>query len=267
MEANAFALADLRRRVEDKCGGGNAQRWKAGQKDAIELLLALVLGIEEQTAATKSQWLKCLRSAQKLGVEACGSAFVEWIVQVGGVKAAGNIVASNTRSNGHGAAENWTGRLDEWLNEGPAIPIPQLTATEAPDPDYVVVLCKRTSEGQGMPIASIAHQKLVQAFAQELFREERDAHRSMLRHEKDFEREVRRALMTARSRWRRRCREQSTYPLTFNEWVGENYSDGIFPDTPRMKAMTAEDWQDYVHKLGLEAEPPRRSSNRVGRLR
>jgi hypothetical protein len=64
-----------------------SNRWRADKKKPAEILLTLKLGLNDQTAATKSQWLKAIRAAKKAGVGPSEKTFFNWLKKQGGINA------------------------------------------------------------------------------------------------------------------------------------------------------------------------------------
>lgn len=211
-----------------------SNHWDASSKLPFDLLLVLLLGLSEKTKATKSQWLRTLKAARTAGVPAKQDDFIAWIEKTGGIDGVLRLgkKASQKRQTISQLAETVSGPQS-------ATPLSKvaLNCTQQKLPEgYALILVKESDQpGQMLPIHTIINESQIAAAlktaAAAIMKEQR-AETLLLEQEKqDVVRKINKKFRV-RFNARKKTKVGKDFPLTFDEFLGEELSDDdvLLPD-------------------------------------
>ena len=139
-----------------------SNKWDASRKHPFDLLLVLLLGLKEETKATKSQWLRTLEAAKKTKLSPSQEAFAVWIKKSGGIAGVLKTGKKHARVQQTIAqlAEQLPGQYDDYNG------LPSMTAKatlKCHDDDFLegfaLVLVREADEqGKVFPVATVVNE-------------------------------------------------------------------------------------------------------------
>lgn len=160
VEGNNRAKYDLVQRVQKNPSVKDNPHWDATKKKADELLIALFLGIREETKVTKSQWISALRAGQKHNIQATHGAFSTWLETVGGIKGARQSIAKvrQDKLDFPTLVEKLAALYDE---QAEPISVPHPISNKNWPADLGIVIVKRIDKNTAIPIVTIQNESLL----------------------------------------------------------------------------------------------------------
>ena len=215
-------------------GVKQSNHWDPSSKRPFDLLLVLLLGLSEKTKATKSQWLRTLNAARTAGVPAKQNDFIAWIEKTGGIDSVLKLGKQALQK------RQTISQLAE------AVPEPEGATTLSKDalncaqqilPEgYALILVKESDQpGQMLPIHTIINETQIAAAlksAAAAITKEQQAQTLLWEQEKqDVVRKINKKFRV-RYNARKKTKVGKDFPLTFDEFLGEELSDDdvLLPD-------------------------------------
>lgn len=167
-----------------------SNKWDASRKTPFDLLLVLLLGLKEETKATKSQWLRTLEAAKKTKLSPSQKAFAVWIKKSGGIVGVLKTGKKHARAQPTMAqlADQLPGQYDDYNG------IPSLTAKatlkcqdDAFLQGFALILVREADvKGEVFPVATVVNEAQIRLAMKsaitKIRKEEREAHRDMLEY-------------------------------------------------------------------------------------
>jgi hypothetical protein len=203
---------------EDPTIRGN-NRWIAEKKSGSELLLAVLLGVTQESKVTRSQWLGALRAAKKADVEPDKVKCAAWFDSVGGVHAAHKSLVGgrDTTALDLRALVARLHIVDD--DEAPTFIFPEIM-TEGKLPERIgLVIIRETGPNRGTPLFTLSDEKLIVRAMQSVLRAEESHKKEVLRSIREEEKsKVRNASKSDKARWSR-YRKVGDYDGTFLKFV------------------------------------------------
>jgi hypothetical protein len=225
-EGNMEAHQSLVALVEKEPSVKKNVKWKAERKKPRELLVTLLLGLKEETKATKSQWLGALRAADKAKVEANQSSFSAWMKDIGGIQAArktlGKDKAPSDLSSLIPELDSFVDPdHDTWL-----IPPPFGGNGEVLPEGVGLVIVRDTGNGlKALPVATLTNEKLLISAIKKLLAEGKKQQRGFQR---DARAEMRERDREAKKVWKSLVKE-SAYEESFEQFLEDGGEKVIDP--------------------------------------
>lgn len=197
IEKNNLTRVDLLAEVSKVPGVAGSNRWRPQTKHAFDLLLVLLLGLKEDTKATKSQWLRTLKAAQAENVASTQEAFSDWIENIGGVAAALKL-GKKPRLPKKNISEMAKDLPDPDNLEDKTIEMPlKMSDDDLPDGFGLVIVKKANDTGGVVPIGTIVNERQVsdaiRTFLADQKRQERKDGAYVLKMSEDQKKSTRRA--------------------------------------------------------------------------
>lgn len=162
IEQNAAARSGLIKKVNQHPNVAGNNRWRADKKSPEELLLTLLLGVKEDTKATKSQWLSAIRAAKKMDVSATQTAFAAWLEEVGGVNSARKSVGIKNSTKDE-SLRSLIGKLETFNDrDQQTVRIPEpIYGSGYPENIGLVIVQRIEDHLNAKPIATLVNEKLI----------------------------------------------------------------------------------------------------------
>lgn len=162
IDENKAARARLVAKVNTHPTVQGKNSWKADHKKTYDLLLILLLGLKDETKATKSQWLGAIRAAGIAKIEPESDKFVSWMEVIGGVNAARKSVTRKP-SPERNDIKTWLPKLAEFIDQQQEmITLPELWGERTfPGGMGVLLVQKGSHWNEGRPIATLTNHKLI----------------------------------------------------------------------------------------------------------
>lgn len=211
-----------------------SNHWDVSSKRPFDLLLVLLLGLSEKTKATKSQWLRTLKAARTAGVPAKQDDFIAWIEKTGGID--GVLRLGKKASQKRQTISQLAEKVSEPESATPLSKV-ALNCTQQKLPEgYALILVKESDQpGQMLPIHTIINESQIatalKTAAAAIIKEQKA---QLLLWEQEKQDVVRKINKKIRVRYnaRKKTKVGKAYPLTFEEFLGEELSgdDVLVPD-------------------------------------
>lgn len=210
-------LVGLVKRIEEV---KESTRWgRPETKHPRELLVVQLLGLNERTKATKSNWLKALKAAEECNIEKTKIAFVDWISEIGGIEGARKLYAKPRAPKPPTQIEDILASIN--LNDDEQMELPMSFWGKEREDGLSLMLVKHCSGDVVVPIFSFAGEKQIIAIW--------DAHE---KHGRKIERELGAELESNRKKFDRerlskikaefkKAIKQGRTRLTFDEFRDE----------------------------------------------
>jgi hypothetical protein len=219
----------------------SSTNWRSpGTKHPRELLLVLLLGLSEDSKATKSQWLSALKAAEAAGIEKSKSDFVDWISSVGGIEGARSSIAKPRPT---ASLQELAAQVDEFVSEESRIVYLPAALNEDPLPSRfgLVLVREAGSENTAFQVATINDERLVLAALKAFLSGEKRIANQIEKHnlaivsaiEAEKTKKLRAEKKKAWKEWRKqvkvwRCRD--TFEEYFDRWLYERSDLGLYDD-------------------------------------
>lgn len=135
-------------------------RWQAEKKHPFDLLLVMLIGLKEETKATKSQWLRTLKVAGAEKVTPKQDEFVTWITRIGGIEA-------TLRLGRKPSPKKLTlNKLAKEIrqHDNPAIgsiKLPEPLSEQSPPEGLSLVITRTNSKGEIRPLGTIVNDRQI----------------------------------------------------------------------------------------------------------
>ena len=216
IEKNTSARSRLIHKVNQHPTVQGSNRWRADKKSSQELLLALLLGVREETKATKSQWLGAIRAAQKADVPAKDNAFETWLDSVGGINAARMSIRTKFSSK-YADLKSLIEELDGFIDsdQQPCRMPEPISDSGYPENIGLVIVQRVGDQIDGIPIATLTDEKLITKAIRIFLADATRAQRQLKRQMDTFER---RRLREAKPNWTRYVKSEDYYG-TLEEYI------------------------------------------------
>lgn len=204
-----------------------SNHWEASSKLPFDLLLVLLLGLSEKTKATKSQWLRSLKAARTARVPAKQDDFIAWIKKNGGIDGVLRLRKKATQK------RQTISQLAEMVSEpegATTVSRAALNCTQQVLPEgYALILVKESDQpGQMLPIYTIVNETQIAAAlksaAAAITKEQKDQLRLWEQEEQAVVRKIKKNFRV-RYNARKKTKVGKDFPLTFDEFLGEELSD------------------------------------------
>ncbi|WP_321326793.1 hypothetical protein [uncultured Parasphingorhabdus sp.] len=233
---NDLIRSALISKVSDDPDVAASNRWNAETKHPFDLLLVLLLGLTEETKATKSQWLRTLKTAQTQSIDPTPESFLAWIEKLGGVDAALKL-GRKPRPPKLKLSEMVTAIPEPDNFENLAFDMPlKLSDDDLPE-GYGLVIVKKTNDGdQLLPLGTIVNERqvseAVRTFVAELARQQRENERLACQEEEDREKLMRKKAKSAYYAIEKSKRWTTEFEEFFEVWKVENPDEDRQPRNP-----------------------------------
>lgn len=215
-------------KVSEDSNVQKSNQWDPARKHPFDLLLVLLLGLKNETKATKSQWLRTLNAAEKGKVAATQNDFVGWIKNTGGID---GVLKPSQRP----AQERKTiSQLAEGLEpefdfNGKAITIPKSSMNfqndELPEGFALVLVRESDEDGKIWPLATITDEKQIAAAIKSVFVKHKQVERENSRQLRQTEALIIKRVRQAAKKPYNMHKKSVPTPNTFDEFLEEFISD------------------------------------------
>ena len=167
-----------------------SNKWDASRKHPFDLLLVLLLGLREETKATKSQWLRTLEAAKKTKLSPSQDAFVVWIKKSGGI--AGVLKTGKKHARAQQTIAQLAEQLPDQYDDYNGMPSLTAKATLKCQDDaflegFALILVREAdAKGKVFPVATVVNEAPIRLAMKraiaKIRKEEKEAHRDMLEY-------------------------------------------------------------------------------------